>query len=358
MPPVQLKLNNVGVHYGPIQAVSTLSFDVREGELVTLLGSNGAGKSTTMRAISGLVPLSSGTIFFEGQDISKMKAHKRVKAGIVQAPEGRGIFPGMTVAVALAVGAAVSPPDPVAVEADVVDMIINRVIDNAAVAAASLTRGPVVAARAQALDHPVSRGGHGGTLFGEPNETVSSPEWAAWANGVAVRELDYHDTFLAAEYSHPGDNIPPILAVAQHAGKSGAELIRGVERATTTTVSALRTAIVVAQALANQKLVLDQITALNTTTSNLIVSTSEMLRKQTGEIHTQAASSTVSLDALKQSFANVYATMDAIDTFKVQAVDSMAATVSTLESELGKANSYLSRAREQQERLEGPIGHA
>lgn len=140
--------------------------------------------------------------------------------------------------------------------------------------------------------------------------------------------------------------------------KNNTELIRGVERATTTTVSALRTAIVVAQALANQKLVLDQITALNTTTSNLIVSTSEMLRKQTGEIHTQAASSTVSLDALKQSFANVYATMDAIDTFKVQAVDSMAATVSTLESELGKANSYLSRAREQQERLEGPIGHA
>lgn len=104
MPPVQLKLNNVGVHYGPIQAVNTLSFDVREGELVTLLGSNGAGKSTAMRAISGLVPLSSGTIFFEGQDISKMKAHKRVKAGIVQAPEGRGIFPGMTVAENLEMG--------------------------------------------------------------------------------------------------------------------------------------------------------------------------------------------------------------------------------------------------------------
>ncbi|WP_019164561.1 ABC transporter ATP-binding protein [Mycobacteroides abscessus] len=104
MPPVQLKLNNVGVHYGPIQAVNTLSFDVREGELVTLLGSNGAGKSTAMRAISGLVPLSSGTIFFEGQDISKMKVHKRVKAGIVQAPEGRGIFPGMTVAENLEMG--------------------------------------------------------------------------------------------------------------------------------------------------------------------------------------------------------------------------------------------------------------
>ena len=118
--------------------------------------------------------------------------------------------------------------DPVAVDPGVVDMIINRVIDNASVAAASLTRGPVTAARAQALDHPISRGGHGSTVFGEPNDTLTSPEWAAWANGVAVRELDYHDTFLAAEYSHPGDNIPPILAVAQHAGTDGAALVRGI----------------------------------------------------------------------------------------------------------------------------------
>jgi len=118
--------------------------------------------------------------------------------------------------------------DPVAVEPAVVDMIINRVIDNASVAAASLTRGPAVAARAQALDHAVSRGGRGATVFGEPNETLTSPEWAAWANGVAVRELDYHDTFLAAEYSHPGDNIPPILAVAQHTGADGAALVRGI----------------------------------------------------------------------------------------------------------------------------------
>jgi 2-methylcitrate dehydratase len=108
----------------------------------------------------------------------------------------------------------------------VTDMVINRVIDNAAVATASLTRGPVVAARAQAEAHPVSRGGSGSTAFG--SALLTSPEWAAWANGVAVRELDYHDTFLAAEYSHPGDNIPPILAVAQHAGRSGAELLRGI----------------------------------------------------------------------------------------------------------------------------------
>jgi 2-methylcitrate dehydratase len=118
--------------------------------------------------------------------------------------------------------------DPVEVDADVVDMIINRVIDNAAVAAASLTRAPVSAARQQALDHAVSVSGKGGTVFGCAVERRTSPEWAAWANGVAVRELDYHDTFLAAEYSHPGDNIPPIVAVAQHVGSDGRALVRGI----------------------------------------------------------------------------------------------------------------------------------
>ncbi len=110
--------------------------------------------------------------------------------------------------------------------AEVTDMVINRVIDNAAVATASLGRAPILAARAQAEAHPVSTGGAGATVFGSPRR--SSPEWAAWANGVAVRELDYHDTFLAADYSHPGDNIPPILAVAQHAGRDGAELLRAL----------------------------------------------------------------------------------------------------------------------------------
>ena len=118
--------------------------------------------------------------------------------------------------------------DPVAVEPEVVDMIINRVIDNAAVAAASISRAPVSAARQQALDHPVSVSGAGATIFGCALERRTSPEWAAWANGVAVRELDYHDTFLAADYSHPGDNIPPILAVAQHVGSDGAALVRGI----------------------------------------------------------------------------------------------------------------------------------
>ena len=127
--------------------------------------------------------------------------------------------------------------DPVAVDGDVTEMIINRVIDNAAVAAASLTRAPVVAARSQALAHPRSTGGDGATVFGEDvfgdaGAGRVSPEWAAWANGVAVRELDYHDTFLAAEYSHPGDNIPPIVAVAQHVavarGLTGRDLVRGI----------------------------------------------------------------------------------------------------------------------------------
>lgn len=113
--------------------------------------------------------------------------------------------------------------DPVAVEPEVAEMIINRIIDNASVSAASFSRRPVSSARAQAVAHPYQPGAK---VFGVSGRY--SPEWAAWANGVAVRELDFHDTFLAAEYSHPGDNIPPILAVAQHAKRSGADLIRGI----------------------------------------------------------------------------------------------------------------------------------
>ncbi|ROS78876.1 MmgE/PrpD family protein [Cellulomonas sp. PhB143] len=115
--------------------------------------------------------------------------------------------------------------DPVEPTPEVVEMVINRVIDNAAVSAASLTRGPAVAARAQALAHPYVPGA---TVSGAVLAARVSPEWAAWANGVAVRELDFHDTFLAAEYSHPGDNIPPVLAVAQHVGATGAQVVRGI----------------------------------------------------------------------------------------------------------------------------------
>ncbi|GBR56356.1 2-methylcitrate dehydratase [Acetobacter senegalensis DSM 18889] len=114
--------------------------------------------------------------------------------------------------------------DPVPVEAAVTDMIINRLIDNASVAMASVNRHSVMSARAEALAH---RREGGATVFGMgPNVRVHA-EWAAWANGTAVRELDFHDTFLAAEYSHPGDNIPGILAVAQQCRRSGADLIRG-----------------------------------------------------------------------------------------------------------------------------------
>ncbi|MBQ8103722.1 MAG: MmgE/PrpD family protein [Afipia sp.] len=115
--------------------------------------------------------------------------------------------------------------DPVKVETEVVEMIGNRIIDNASVAAASVARRPVASARAQAEAHPFQPGS---TVFGLNKSQRISPEWAAWANGVAVRELDFHDTFLAADYSHPGDNIPPILAVAQHCGLSGADLVRGL----------------------------------------------------------------------------------------------------------------------------------
>lgn len=115
--------------------------------------------------------------------------------------------------------------DPVAVDDDVAEMIGNRVIDNAAVAVASLARQPVRSARAQAQAHSAPRGG---TVFGIDSAVRVSPEWAAWANGVAVRELDFHDTFLAADYSHPADNIPPVLAVAQAKGLDGAALLRGI----------------------------------------------------------------------------------------------------------------------------------
>ncbi len=115
--------------------------------------------------------------------------------------------------------------DDTPVDDDVKDMVINRIIDNASVAMASVNRGPVVTARAQAAAHSKE---NGATVFGLPCSETFSPEWAAWANGVAVRELDFHDTYLAADYSHPGDNIPPILAVAQQTGATGAELIKAI----------------------------------------------------------------------------------------------------------------------------------
>jgi len=109
------------------------------------------------------------------------------------------------------------------------EMVVNRLIDNAAVAMAAINREPVTNARSQALAHPREGGAQ---VFGMANPLGFDAEWAAWANGTAVRELDMHDTFLAADYSHPGDTIPPILAVAQQCGSrrdlSGRELIRAI----------------------------------------------------------------------------------------------------------------------------------
>ena len=138
--------------------------------------------------------------------------------------------------------------------------------------------------------------------------------------------------------------------------KNNLELIKGVDRATTTTVSALRTAVIVAQALSDQKLVLDQINALNTTTENLIVSTSQMLRDQSGRVHEQAASATIGIEKLQAAFANIYATMDEIDSFKLKALDNMATTVTALETELAKSQAYLDRARRAGEPGADPAG--
>ncbi len=118
--------------------------------------------------------------------------------------------------------------DPVPVDADVAAMIGWRVIDDIAVAVAALNRHPVVSAREMALAH---RRRSGAPVLGVPRSERVSPDWAAWANGTAVRELDFHDTFLAAEYAHPGDTIPPVLAVAQACGRSGADLLRGIAAA-------------------------------------------------------------------------------------------------------------------------------
>ena len=126
--------------------------------------------------------------------------------------------------------------------------------------------------------------------------------------------------------------------------KNNVELVKGVDRASTTTVSALRTAVTVAQALTNQKLVLEQITALNTTTANIIDSTGKLLKSQTAQIHEQAASATIPLETLQRAFQNIYDTMDAIDVFKLKALDSMKMTVGALSNEVDKSRGYIARA--------------
>ena len=115
--------------------------------------------------------------------------------------------------------------DNVKLNKDAIDMVINRIIDNASVAIASLNRKPVISSREMALRHSRK---NGATLFGVNSKLKFDCEWAAWSNGTAVRELDFHDTFLAADYSHPGDNIPPLISVAQQNNKSGLDLLRGI----------------------------------------------------------------------------------------------------------------------------------
>ena len=127
--------------------------------------------------------------------------------------------------------------------------------------------------------------------------------------------------------------------------KNNLELMRGVDRAQTTTIAALRTAVIVSQALARQKLVLDQITGLNAATGDLIARTSEQLKIQGAQIHEQAASATVSVEKLQQAFDNVFQAMDAVDTFRAQAVDSMAQTVNALQGQIDRAQPYLERVR-------------
>jgi uncharacterized protein YaaN involved in tellurite resistance len=126
--------------------------------------------------------------------------------------------------------------------------------------------------------------------------------------------------------------------------KNNVELVKGVDRASTTTVSALRTAVTVAQALTNQRLVLNQITALNATTANMIDRTGELLKSQTGDIHKQAASATIPLETLQRAFQNIYDTMDTIDRFKIEALGNMKQTVETLGKEVEKSRGYIARA--------------
>ena len=126
--------------------------------------------------------------------------------------------------------------------------------------------------------------------------------------------------------------------------KNNVELVKGVDRASTTTVSALRTAVTVAQALTNQRLVLEQITQLNTTTANIIESTGKLLASNTAQIHEQAAAATIPLETLQRAFQNIYDTMDAIDNFKLKALDSMKTTVDALGNEVEKSKGYIARA--------------
>ncbi len=129
--------------------------------------------------------------------------------------------------------------------------------------------------------------------------------------------------------------------------KNNVELVKGVDRASTTTVGALRTAVTVAQAMTNQRLVLQQITSLNETTAGIIDSTGKLLRENTAKIHEQAAGSTIPMETLQRAFQNIYDTMDEVDNFKVKALASMKQTVDVLSDEVEKSKGYIARAEGQ-----------
>jgi uncharacterized protein YaaN involved in tellurite resistance len=183
------------------------------------------------------------------------------------------------------------------------------------------------------------------TLDGKLEETAADLDHTDPAKAKAVREsaLFYVRQRTQDLLTQMAVTVQGYLAL-DLVKKNNVELVKGVDRASTTTVGALRTAVTVAQAMTNQRLVLQQITALNETTANLIDSTGTLLREQTGKIHEQAAASTIPLETLQRAFQNIYDTMDNIDTFKLKALDSMKQTVTTLTAEVEKSQGYIARA--------------
>ncbi len=183
-----------------------------------------------------------------------------------------------------------------------------------------------------------------GKLEGRANELQASDP--AKANAIRESALFYVRQRTQDLLTQMAVTVQGYLAL-DLVKKNNVELVKGVDRASTTTVGALRTAVTVAQAMTNQRLVLSQITALNTTTANIIDSTGELLKQSTATIHEQAASSTIPLETLSRAFQNIYDTMDSIDQFKLKSLDNMKQTIGALEGEVAKSKGYIARAEGQ-----------
>ena len=183
------------------------------------------------------------------------------------------------------------------------------------------------------------------TLDQRLEETAADLDHSEPAKAKAIRETALFYTRQRAQdlLTQMAVTVQGYLAL-DLVKKNNVELVKGVDRASTTTVGALRTAVTVAQAMTNQRLVLQQITALNQTTAGIIDSTGALLKSQTATIHEQAASSTIPIEVLQRAFQNIYDTMDNIDTFKVKALESMKQTVTTLSSEVEKSRGYIARS--------------